>query len=412
MKKGKSRFSLGDITGFLGYLKTLFDYLASVIVKQVAVEGKRHKAIQHYIWENCKKGTLGEDFFSTKTVWVRDRRSYKQILVHEMSTEIPELFWYGLVPLIVSSEACGEGSVQVSYIRGTLDIDNFLKKAVNSYDEFSSPQDKAKGRARKRYEIVKVGNHNGGSDKEAHSELIDDNMFIGTPFLHDKAKLGKGYPTVESEIEKMCLDKTQKELVSEVRKWRNNKKWYMQRHIPWRRGYAFYGLPGTGKTSLVKAMAHDFDLPVYVYDLNILCNQDLMHYWEQMQPPCVAVFEDIDSVFKQRDNVSETSKVTFDCLLQCLDGLDSLEGVLTVITTNKVDSLDSALGGSFEGVSGRPGRIDRSILFSYLDDNGKKFLANRILDDKMKIESVLSVSKDETPAQFRERCYQEVDLPN
>jgi ATP-dependent 26S proteasome regulatory subunit len=77
-----------------------------------------------------------------------------------------------------------------------------------------------------------------------------------------------------------------------------------------------------------------------------------------------------------------------------------------------VDSLDSALGGSFEGVSGRPGRIDRSILFSYLDDNGKKFLANRILDDKMKIESVLSVSKDETPAQFRERCYQEVDLPN
>lgn len=58
----------------------------------------------------------------------------------------------------------------------------------------------------------------------------------------------------------------------------------------------------------------------------------------------------------------EDSRVTFDKLLSVLSGVGNSDGLFVVVTTNKPEQLDSALGtpdGS--GESTRPGRIDRII---------------------------------------------------
>ncbi len=40
-------------------------------------------------------------------------------------------------------------------------------------------------------------------------------------------------------------------LLDDVKEFLVSEKWYADRGIPYRRGYMFYGFPGTGKTSFV-----------------------------------------------------------------------------------------------------------------------------------------------------------------
>ena len=122
--------------------------------------------------------------------------------------------------------------------------------------------------------------------------------------------------------------------------------------------------------------------------------------------PCVALFEDIDAVFEGREN-KVGGHLTFDCLLNCIDGIERTDGVLLVITTNHLDRLDPALGVPSAQVSTRPGRIDRVLELHGLDDAGRLHLCKRILPEWPETwEETIRLGTDETGAQFQERCFQ------
>src|SRR5262249_26381415 len=151
--------------------------------------------------------------------------------------------------------------------------------------------------------------------------------------------------------------------------------------------------------------------------------------------------EDIDNVFHGRENVARKNgmmgmllppkkkdddasqppltPLTFDCLLNCLDGIERSDGVFTIITTNAVDKIDSALGqprklpdGTLRSISTRPGRMKRAIELTYMEAPDKKRLARRILGAyPEEYQSMLDFIErypdlQETPAQFQERCGQ------
>jgi SpoVK/Ycf46/Vps4 family AAA+-type ATPase len=159
--------------------------------------------------------------------------------------------------------------------------------------------------------------------------------------------------------------------------------------------------------------------------------------------PCIALIEDIDNVFHGRENVTrknglmpivlsskkendnESSSrppftpLTFDCLLNCLDGVERSDGIFTIITTNDISKVDPALGqprrlpdGTTEFISTRPGRIDKAVELTYMEPGDKKRMARRILGDyPEKVAAMLEFidrypDLDETPAQFQERCGQ------
>src|SRR5262249_6060380 len=111
--------------------------------------------------------------------------------------------------------------------------------------------------------------------------------------------------------------------------------------------------------------------------------------------------------------------LTFDCLLNCLDGVEPADGIFTIITTDEVSKSDPARGqprrlpdGTLEVISARPGRIDKAVEMTYMEAEDKKRMAKRILgeypEEFRKILEFIERYPDlqETPAQFQERCGQ------
>ena len=65
-----------------------------------------------------------------------------------------------------------------------------------------------------------------------------------------------GYPRKRRPISSVVLDQgISDRIVTDVREFINNPKWYSDRGIPYRRGYLLYGPPGCGKSSFITALA-------------------------------------------------------------------------------------------------------------------------------------------------------------
>ncbi len=71
-------------------------------------------------------------------------------------------------------------------------------------------------------------------------------------------------------------------------------------------------------------------------------DRDLVNSFTGLPNDCLLLIEDIDSSFVKRENTKD-SKISFSCFLNCLDGALAKEGIITVMTTNYVEKLDTAL---------------------------------------------------------------------
>lgn len=197
----------------------------------------------------------------------------------------------------------------------------------------------------------------------------------------------------------------------EAIQWLDMREWYSKRMIPWRRGWLLYGIGGTGKSSLARAIADKMGAGLYWYHLATLSDQEFINRWKSMQTPCVALFEDFDTVFHGRDNVTEHKSLTFDVILNCLSSVIDNYGVFTIITTNHIDKIDPALGvvaDKGDGrISTRPGRIDTVIELGLADEKCRRGLASTILADWSDIiEATVKESEGYTPTQVQELCVQ------
>jgi len=203
--------------------------------------------------------------------------------------------------------------------------------------------------------------------------------------------------------------------VEDLRHWYSMGPWYVERGIPWRRGVLLSGPPGTGKSTLTQATAELLKIPLYLFHLSTLSNQEFINNWQNMQTPCCAVFEDFDTTFDRREPLTEHKSLTFDCVLNQVSGVQNRSGVLLFVTTNCVEKIDPALG-KFSGlstgdlgieVSTRPGRLDVAIHIGHLSEKNKRILATKTLRDWPDlIERAISTKGDFTPPQFEEICVQ------
>ncbi len=126
----------------------------------------------------------------------------------------------------------------------------------------------------------------------------------------------------------------------------NTRGWYTQRGIPYRRGYLLHGPSGNGKTTIVRALANELNLPIYALVLSgeDLSDASLANAFGRVPDPSIVVLED----FEKLD--LEKTQVTMAGLLNAIDGPLASEGRILVVTANDIDTLHPSLL--------RPGRVD------------------------------------------------------
>lgn len=140
-------------------------------------------------------------------------------------------------------------------------------------------------------------------------------------------------------------------VVDDLKRFISSESDYERMGIPWHRGYLFHGVPGTGKTSLVLAMANNLNTSVYYLSLSgIKKDSDLESLVSQVPPRSILLIEDIDVYGAAFERVEKEGSVSMSGLLNILDGVITPHGLITVLTTNNLETLDAALV--------RPGRAD------------------------------------------------------
>jgi hypothetical protein len=138
----------------------------------------------------------------------------------------------------------------------------------------------------------------------------------------------------------------------------NREEWFRDNRLPFRRGYLLHGPPGNGKTSLIRAMLNASGLNGH--SIRLFQEQTDDAHLERMFrfaanfAPSLVVIEDIDRAFPRVPSSEVRCKVSLQQLLNCLDGIDSQDGVILVATANDPTVLDSA-------ILRRPGRFDRVV---------------------------------------------------
>lgn len=162
------------------------------------------------------------------------------------------------------------------------------------------------------------------------------------------------------------------DLTKDIQNFYSNetKMLYENLGIPYKRNYLFEGLPGTGKTSLIQAIASMCEKDIGMLSFNDkFTDISLMRAIKNIQDDSILVMEDIDALFQERKkNDDRHVMITFSGLLNALDGLNTKDGLTVIMTTNHKINLDNALI--------RPGRVDKVINFTYAVDEQIKNMFN------------------------------------
>ncbi|EEE60121.1 hypothetical protein OsJ_12996 [Oryza sativa Japonica Group] len=227
----------------------------------------------------------------------------------------------------------------------------------------------------------------------------DDGSYMCSLWTEVVFKHPKTFETLAMDPEK------KREIIDDLDMFKNGKEQHRRVGKAWKRGYLLHGPPGTGKSTMVAAMANYLGYDVYDMELtSVHTNTDLRKLLIQTTSKSIIVIEDVDCSSnltgrrkatgdgEDDDDDAKTttkkvidrggggggvggdSKVTLSGLLNFIDGLWSAFGEerLIVLTTNHVEDLDPALI--------RTGRMDKKIEMSYCDFETFKSMAKIHLD--------------------------------
>lgn len=149
------------------------------------------------------------------------------------------------------------------------------------------------------------------------------------------------------------------ELVNYLNGWMELKEYYNEFNMPHKLGVFLYGDPGTGKTSIAKAMCKLLGKALLVGDLDDIDRTIKVIRETPNIEDYVILFEDVDLIIGSNSKIADedTRMTKVNKLLQLLDGSIS-RNTLVVATTNDKDSLpDNFL---------RSGRFDVDLEINHL----------------------------------------------
>ena len=202
--------------------------------------------------------------------------------------------------------------------------------------------------------------------------IKNSDIKIPSLFEYVKSEFVANFITINKRFQNIFIEKDIKEnIINQLSCFINGKHYYDKFGLAYRIGYLFYGTPGNGKSSLIFAIANEFNRDIYKINLNISCDE-FRNEIKSVKRNSIVVFEDIDTCHiaqkrnyldnaatanydnkKNKKTKLSESFVTLSDLLYVLDGYCHFHGCIIIMTTNYIDKLDPALI--------RSGRIDHKI---------------------------------------------------
>lgn len=216
-----------------------------------------------------------------------------------------------------------------------------------------------------------------GQNKNTLLKILEDVVKIKTSYLTD-------YPRVyspnmwcddwasrdrlkEKNMDFVFLPSSKKQkIIDHVSNFLDSKKIYQDFNIPYKTGILFYGVPGSGKTTLIRAIASKYKLNLYFlpFSEKVLESKNLMGLFDDIEPRSLVVLEDVDVLFDNKDSRKTKNTLNFSTLLNVIDGPTFSEEIILIMTTNHIKKLDAALI--------RSGRIDLKVCFDYANNEQKR----------------------------------------
>ncbi len=193
--------------------------------------------------------------------------------------------------------------------------------------------------------------------------------------LLKNAKFDASYRELNSKgrtFDQMVLEDIKKELLEDnIFTIIEHHESLHERGVQTNRGIILAGPPGVGKSMTIDSIISKADCTVIYADF-ISLRQKMEEIFQiaRKYSPTILILEDIDAlgITAQRDTFNTGGGMS--TLLNCMDGIESNDGVITVATSNHPEHLDWALVN-------RPGRFDIRIDYFYPD--------NKVLEEILKI---------------------------
>lgn len=240
-------------------------------------------------------------------------------------------------------------------------------------------------------------------------------------------------------LDSLALDEDIKDFFrKEIDFYLGNKERYYDMGLAWKVTFMLYGEPGTGKTSIIRALAAEFGFNICVIDLKMASTTGLINAIAQMPPRSILLFEDCDGLAatanrggshklkveksdsdKKKEEKTEVSSsslldglsVDLQGFLNVLDGVAPLDDVLVFMTTNHIEKIDGAIfrDGRTDHKIELP-RLSTDIVNNYLNriykttgfDAGRPMLACELSGVKTRAKMDVDLAKQIVSGEFNE----------
>ncbi len=240
---------------------------------------------------------------------------------------------------------------------------------------------------------VKIGEfHQSYQDYAATKGILKNNTVSAKLQFINLEKVGWD-DVVLSPEQRKSLDRN-------IIKFIDNIELYESKNLPTSRGCLVTGPPGTGKTLTCSAIMNQVESTIiYITSEDIDERGQIAELYEiaRKVSPTIIIIEDIDTL-GGLERTKQESPLLGE-FLNCLAGVESNGGVITIATTNYPEYLDKALVD-------RPGRFDLRLDFGLPDEKLREHILEKYLSEfnhqKIELKPLIKDTKGMTGAHLKE----------